>query len=67
MALIIPYKPHLADLIARELMALDILTILILIHKSYPRQEIESFIFKALTGEVLDKKAKKQIEAMLGS
>ncbi|MGI6450593.1 MAG: hypothetical protein ACOX3R_09970 [Desulfitobacteriia bacterium] len=80
LALIIPYKPHLEDLIAEELMALDmqsvkatmrklilfdILTILIMIHEKSPRQEIESFIFQSLTGEVLDKKTKKQIEAML--
>lgn len=49
----------------RKLVLTDILTILIQIRKEDPREEIDSFIMNALTGEILDKKAKKQIEAML--
>ena len=77
---IIPHKTHLHDKIANELMAinimdikltmrklilLDILNILALIRKHRTSEEIDGYISKALTGELLDKKSKKQIELML--
>lgn len=77
---IIPYKIHLHDKIAKELMSinimdikltmrklilLDIINILVLIRKQRTSGEIDSYISKALTGELLDKKSKKQIESML--
>lgn len=74
------FKPGLNDKIASglinlELMAvketmrksilLDILNVLIIIRKSHKTDEIESFILNALSGEILDKKSKKQIEVLL--
>lgn len=44
---------------------MDILDILLSINKQMHNTKIESFIFEALTGEILDKKSKKQIEALL--
>lgn len=49
----------------RKSILLDILNVLIIIRKSLKNEKVESFIFKALSGEVLDKKLKKQIEALL--
>jgi hypothetical protein len=77
---IVPYKKHLHNKIANEIMLIDILEIketmrkLILldilnvltdIRKHNTTDEIEGYIFKALSGEILDKKAKKQIESKL--
>lgn len=77
---IVPYKVHLHNKIVNELMSLnitdvkatmrklillDILNILVLIRKHHTTDDIESYIFKALTGGLLDKKAIKQIELML--
>ena len=77
---IIPYKKHLLAKIAdklmyfditqiretmRKLVLADILTILTLIRKQQPSNEIDSYVFNALSGGVLDKKAVKQVEAML--
>jgi hypothetical protein len=77
---IIPYKIHLHDKIAdklmsinimdikptmRKLILLDIINILVFIRKQRASEEIDSYISKALTGELLDKKSKKQIESML--
>ncbi|WP_312813978.1 hypothetical protein [Sedimentibacter sp.] len=77
---IVPYKSHLHSKIAnnlisvnimdvketmRKLILLDILEILAIIRKQQSTDEIENYIFKALTGEILDKKSKKQIESML--
>ncbi|HNR05035.1 MAG: hypothetical protein PHI04_08180 [Clostridiaceae bacterium] len=77
---IVPYKTQLHEKIANELMAinimdvkqtmrklilLDILNILALIRKNRTSEEIDGYISKALTGELLDKKSKKQIESML--
>lgn len=77
---IIPYKKHLHSKIASRIMAidiyeikesmrkpilLDILNILMNIRKYQSTAEIEQYIFNNLSGEILDKKAKKQIEAML--
>lgn len=49
----------------RKSILLDILNVLILIKKSFKTDEIENFILDALSGEILDKKSKKQIEALL--
>jgi hypothetical protein len=49
----------------RKLVLIDILNILVLIKKHHPSDEIETYILKALTGGLLDKKAIKQIESML--
>lgn len=77
---IVPYKKHLNKKIAnaimginisniketmRKLILLDILEILAVIRKYQTTDEIESYIFSALSGEILDKKSKKQIESML--
>lgn len=77
---IVPYKPDLNKKIAAALMAvnldkiketmrksilLDILNVLAIIRRDQTTAEIEAFIQNALSGELLDKKAKKQIEALL--
>lgn len=77
---VIPYKSHLHLEIANKMMCInmldikdtmrklilqDILEVLIVIRKHKTTDEIESYIFNALSGQVLDKKAKKQIESML--
>jgi len=49
----------------RKPVLLDILNVLLIIRQAHKTDEIESFIFNALSGEILDKKAKKQIEALL--
>jgi len=58
------------DLIAvketmRKSILLDILNVLLIIRQKLKTDEIESFILNALSGEVLDKKTMKQIEALL--
>jgi len=73
-------KPGLNDKIASSLMSFniedvketmrksilfDILNVLLIIRKKHKTAEIESFISNALSGEYLDKKTKKQIEATL--
>ncbi len=77
---IVTSKPSLNDKIASELISidlmliketmrksilLDILNVLIIIREKHKTAEIENFILKALTGEILDKKSKKQIEVLL--
>jgi hypothetical protein len=77
---IVPYKVGLHEIIAKELMSLDIMLlrdtmrklilfdivcILAEIRKYKKSDDIENYIFQALSGEVLDKKSKKQIEAIL--
>jgi hypothetical protein len=77
---IVPYKPGLINKVAgrlisfdlmsvketmRESILLDILNVLLIIRKELKNEEIESFILNALSGGVLDKKSKKQIEALL--
>ena len=49
----------------RKSILLDILNVLSLIRKKLKTDELESFILNALSGEILDKKSKKQIEALL--
>lgn len=80
LAKIIPYKPDLRQKIADALIAvelaklpqtmqklilLDILNILVVLRKEVQSAETDRFIFDALSGELLDKKLKKQIEAAL--
>lgn len=77
---IVPYKQGLNKKIAATLMAvkldeiketmrksilLDILNVLAMIRRDQTTAEIEAFIQNALSSELLDKKAKKQIEAIL--
>lgn len=77
---IVAYKKHLHKKISESLMSInisavketmrkttlvDILTILAQIRKEGTTDEIESHIFSALSGGVLDKKAIKQIEILL--
>jgi hypothetical protein len=77
---IIPYKPALTGTIASALMSisiqniketmrksilLDILGILVLIRKQKADETIDSYIFNALSGGLLDRKSKSMIEAML--
>jgi len=49
----------------RKSILLDILNVLLIIRKGHKKGEIDTFILYALTGEILDKKSKKQIEALL--
>lgn len=48
----------------RKSILLDLLNVLIIIRKSYKTDEIESFILNAMSGDILDKKSKKQMEAL---
>lgn len=50
----------------QKLILIDILTILALIRRQQANCEIDSYIVNSLSGGMLDKKAIKQIEAMLG-
>lgn len=49
----------------RKLILIDIMNILMIIRQNYKTDETESFIFHALSGEILDKKSKKQFEAFI--
>jgi hypothetical protein len=77
---ILLYKPELSRIISERLVALplekiretmrksilmDILQILIPMRRYVQDPEIDRFINQALTGDILDKKAKKQLEALL--
>lgn len=77
---IVVYKPELNNKIAAALISfdfmsaketmrksilLDILDILLIIRKKLKKDDVDSFILNALSGEVLDKKSKKRIEALL--
>ncbi|MPM12703.1 hypothetical protein SDC9_59057 [bioreactor metagenome] len=77
---IAPHKPHLTGKIAERLAAfdfssvpetmrksilLDSLNFLLSVRKSYHTDQTEAFLLNALTGDLLDKKSKKQIEAAL--
>jgi len=74
---IVTTKPGLSDklvsrLISFDIMAvketmrksilIEILNVLFIIRQEHKTEEIESFILNALSGEILDKKTKKQIE-----
>ncbi len=80
LAKVAPYKPGLnrkiaESLISFDLMAvketmrksilLDILNLLLTIRNQQNTNEIESFILTALSGGILDKKSKRQIEAAM--
>lgn len=77
---IIPCKTHLAEKIADALISLnvaeiretmrksvltDILGVLAVIRKQQPSEKINTYIFQALSGDTLDRKAKKELEKML--
>jgi len=77
---IIPYKENLQFTIADKIMAIDIMSVretmrkpiltdilevLVMIRKYRTKDEIESYIFTALSGEILDKKSVKKIETMM--
>jgi hypothetical protein len=49
----------------RKSVLLDILHVLAYIRKAHPTDELEFFILQALSGDILDKKSKKQIGAIL--
>ncbi len=49
----------------RKLILMDALNVLIMINRKKHNTRIENFISEALTGEILDKKSRKQIEAQL--
>lgn len=76
LAKIVPFKPQYNDRVAGRLMAvdlaarkdtqrkillLDIINILLLIQKERQREDVERYIHHALTGGILDEKAKKEI------
>jgi hypothetical protein len=48
----------------RKSVLLDILNVLLIIRNAAHTDEMDSFILSALSGEILDKKSKKQIEAL---
>lgn len=49
----------------RKSVLTDILNVLLIIRQESKTDEVESFIFSALSEEILDKKTKNQIEALL--
>lgn len=78
---VVSAKPGLRDIITLRLISfdimtvketmrksilLDILNVLLVIRKEHKTAEVEDFILKALSGGILDKKSKKQIEHLLG-
>ena len=80
LAKIIPYKNHLNEKIAnslidinldnikqtmRKLVLIDILNVLILIRKNQKIEIIDAYIVRALSEDIIDKKAKKQIEELI--
>lgn len=77
---IIVFKPKLTDKITnrlisfdfmnvketmRKLILLDILNVISVIGKDFRTEEVNSFIINALSGEILDKKSKKQMSELL--
>lgn len=73
-------KPELADAIGRALMAVDLLRykdtmrklilidfleVLLLVRKIHPTPELEEYLFSALSGSILDEKAKKRLRPEL--
>jgi len=78
---IVPYKRNLYDRIVKALLSLDmekvketmrksilldIINIFVILKKDYRYDEMDGYILSALTGEILDKKSKKQIQTALG-
>lgn len=81
LAKIIPYKKHLLGKIAdrlmkleidsiretmRKLILMDIVEALIMIEKYEKHDDIDDYIFKAITGGLLDKKSIKHFESIMG-
>ncbi|MGE5496244.1 MAG: hypothetical protein ACM3S4_13190 [Burkholderiales bacterium] len=79
---IVPYKPKLHGVIAEKLLSLDlgsvretmrklvltdILEVFAMIRKVKTSDAVESYIMDAMTGGLLDKKAKKHLEELLNS
>jgi len=79
---IVPYKNHLHDKISQKIMAvniqniketmrklilLDIINVLIIIRKCRASDEIDKYIYNALTGGILDKRAKRQVEEYINT
>lgn len=49
----------------RKSILLDLLHVLLTVRKEHGAEEIERFLLQALSGEILDKKSKRQIEMLL--
>lgn len=49
----------------RKSILLDLVHVLLAVKKEHGTQEIERFLLQALSGEILDKKSKRQIETLL--
>lgn len=49
----------------RKLVLMDILEVLVLMNKFYVSAEVQTYISNAMTGEILDKKSRKHLEALL--
>lgn len=77
---ILPYKSHLAEKIADALISLDmtqiretmrksvltdILSVLAAVRKQLSSDKVDAYIAKALSTDILDRKAKKEVENML--
>ncbi|MGI5970430.1 MAG: hypothetical protein ACOX7P_01725 [Oscillospiraceae bacterium] len=50
----------------RKLILIDILNVLIAIRKEHSLDGIDSFVLSALSGDILDNKAKKQFKSLIG-
>ncbi len=79
---ILASKPHLNQIIASSVIAIDLaacretmrksilmdmIAVLATVRQQQTSNQIEAFLAEALAGDVLDKKAKKQAEQMLGA
>lgn len=79
---IVPCKPHLAGKIAdrllaidlserketqRKILLMDILSVLVVVRRYLKDERVEKYIISALTGEVLDKRAKAEIEKLMNA
>lgn len=79
---IVAAKPHLGQIVASSVLAIDLATcretmrksiltdmiaVLAAVRKQQTSDQIEAFLAEALAGDVLDKKAKKQAEQLLGA
>lgn len=51
----------------RKLVLIDIVDVLLLIRETVPGEAIDSYLFHALSGELLDAKTKKRVLARMGS
>ena len=80
LAKVVPHKPHLWPMIMEKLMGidiearkesqrklvlLDILSVLAAIREIEPSQEIDDYLFWAMESGFLDRKARKEIDALL--